>query len=192
MQKFYSNERVKITAVLVKLNVAMEKFSSKDHDADASLLQVLVDAIEMYKELGYTEKESQVQMLRTEFVTAQRGVNPITFEKQLTRRHEMVTTICFKVLQAVESILRTDLADKDAKLLEAKELVAQIIVAALQVGLLKDIDINKIRNQHDLETEWAILGKDANISLGQKRVLLIINKYDALILFDELLSSFKT
>jgi len=192
MQKFYFNEKIKITALIGQLNAATEKFSAKDYHADTLLMQLLSDAINTYRDLGYSERESQLQVLRAEFVTAQRGVNPISFEKQSIRRHEMTNTISFKILQAIEGLLRSDLEEKNARLQQASDLVAQIIIASMQAGILKNDEIKKIKNQQDLESIWSAIGADANIDLGQKRVLLLINKYDALILFDDLLAPFKT
>jgi hypothetical protein len=97
----------------------------------------------------------------------------------------------FKILQALEVQLRTYYLVGDEKLQQARELISQIIVAALQGGLLTNLDIKNIKTQKQTEAAWKKLGEDANISLGQKRVLLIVSPYDAFILFDELITTLK-
>jgi hypothetical protein len=126
-----------------------------------------------------------------ELVTAQRGINPYTLQKQNVGRNEMLSSVMFKILQALEVQLRTYYLAGDEKLQQAKDLISQIIVAALQGGLLTNLDIEKIKTQKQTETAWKKLGEDANISLGQKRVLLLVNFYDVIILFDELITALK-
>ena len=192
MQKFYHNENAKITALLNQLNVVMMKFNTRDFDTDISLLQCLDLSIYTYKELGRIQKESQLQSLKAEFITAQRGINPVTLEKQNIRRHEMTNTIAFKVIQATEQQLRQDFTENENMLKQAGDLIVQIIIAAVQGGLLTDVDILNIKDSKDVENAWNKIGADPNIALGQKRVLLLVSKYDAMILFDDLLSAIKT
>ncbi len=192
MQKFYHNENAKITALLTQLNGVMNKFNSRDYDTDVVLLHCLEESINTYKSLGRIQRESQLQSLRAEFITAQRGTNPITLEKQNIRRHEMTNAIAFKVMQSTEQQLRQDFIENENMLKQAGDLIVQIIIAAIQGGLLTDVDILNIKESKDIENAWNKIGADPNIALGQKRVLLLVSKYDALILFDDLLSAIKT
>jgi hypothetical protein len=191
MQKFYFNENNRLNTLLTQLNSVLSKFNARDIDCDMALLNVLDAGIQAYKELGITKRESQLLSLKAEFVTAQRGVNPLTFEKQLTRRHEMITTIIFKILQSTELQMRNDLTENENRLQQAAELVGQIITAAVQGGQLTGNDIKKINTQADAEKAWQQIGADENISLGQKRVLMLVSRFDALILFDDLLEPLK-
>ncbi|MFZ4769658.1 MAG: hypothetical protein ACOYLO_05710 [Ferruginibacter sp.] len=169
----------------------MDLFNAKDYATDKALALVLKDCIQTFKALGYADKESQVQSLKAELVTAQRGMNPYTLQKQNMGRNEMFTSVMFKILQALEVQLRTYYLVGDEKLQQARELISQIIVAALQGGFLTNLDIKNIKTQKQTEVAWKKLGEDANISLGQKRVLLIVSPYDAIILFDELITTLK-
>ena len=191
MQRFYYNDKAKIAALLNQLNVAMELYSGRHYNSDGQLVKLLQDGIRDYKALGYPDRESQLHSLQAEFVTAQRGINPYELKKQQLRRNEMLQTVQFKILQALELQLRTDYTAAEEKLQQASALVSQIIVAALQGGFLTDKDIKKIKTPQDLETAWKKLDTDANILLGKKRVLLLVSKFDALILFGELLEPFK-
>lgn len=188
MQRFFYNEKIKITALINQLNAAMDLYNNRHFDLDKVLIGLLKNCIQLYKDLGYADKESQVQTLITEMVTAQRGINPYTLLKQNIRRNEMQQIVSFKILQSLELLLRTDYAAAEAKLAQAADLVSQIIVAALQAGLLTDAEIKQIKTEKEREAAWKKLDADANISLGKKRVLLLVSSFDALLLFDDLLS----
>ena len=169
MQRFFYNDKSKISALITQLNTAMELYNGRHYNSDRELVKLLQDGIRDYKALGYPDKESQLHSLQAEFVTAQRGINPYELKKQQLRRNEMLQTVQFKILQALELQLRTDYTAADEKLQQASALVSQIIVAALQGGFLTDKDIKKIKTPQDLETAWKKLDADANILLGKKK-----------------------
>jgi hypothetical protein len=191
MQNFYHNNISKLEALQESLNLVIVKYTNRDFDTDVALVQYLSGATAIYKELGKKDRESQLLSLKAEFLTAQRGINPITFEKVTIRRNEMVNTICFKILQAVELFLRTDLQQTTQIIKEAKEIVVQIIIAGLQANIITDASIKQIKKQTQIEALWKLLSTDANIALGQKRVLLQVSKYDVWVLMDEVLASLK-
>lgn len=191
MQNFYHNNISKLEALQEQLNLVFVKYNSRDFDTDTALVQYLSEAVTIYQALGKKDRESQLLSLKAEFLTAQRGINPITFEKITIRRNEMVNTICFKILQAVELFLRTDLQQQMQIIHDAKEIVVQIIIAGLQANIITDASLKQIKKQAQIEVLWKLLSTDANIALGQKRVLLQVSKYDVWVLMDEVLASLK-
>lgn len=186
MNRFYLNDQKKIQTATEFFNTALQQFNAREFDADKALLKALNETIAIYKELGKTDRESEFQALKAEWITAQRGINPISFEKVTLRRSEMVSMICFKVMQRASQLLNTDQQDVDAKIAEVSALIAQIIVAAFQGGLLTTEMIVNARTQKEKELLWDGLSADANIAIGQKRVLLMVNRYDVIILFDDM------
>jgi hypothetical protein len=191
MQKFYYNTVDKLRVTQAALNLVTVKYTSRDFDTDTALIQFLTTTSVAYKEIGNKDRESQLLTLKAEFLTAQRGINPITFEKITIRRNEMVNTICFKILQAVEQFMRTDLQQATQILDAAKEIVTQIIIAGLQAGIITDVLIEQLKTQEKIESLWKLLSTDANIAIGQKRVLLQVSKYDVWFLIDELITGLK-
>lgn len=181
-----------MTGLLKLLTGVLEKFNSRDYNTQIALLSYLDESIKIYNDLGRIQRESELQLLKAEIITAQRGISPITFEKKTINRHEMENTISFKVLQSSEQQLRSDILENENTLKQAKDLVSQIIVASIQLDLLNTDKINAIKTSKDIDDLWVNIGADANINLGQKRVLLIVSKYDALLLFEDLLSSIKS
>lgn len=187
MTRFYLNEKTRLDKALQLMIAALQKYNSKDFEADMALKLALDEALLAYKELGKSNQESQFEALKAEWVTAQRGINPMSLEKLTVRRNEMVSTVKFKIMQRAQQQLALDIEAVEAVLNEATALVSQIIVAALQGGWIKIDDIRRADNADAVETLWKNLDRDANILLGQQRVLLIISRYDALLIFGDLL-----
>lgn len=187
MTRFYFNEKTRLDKALQLMIAALQKYNSKDFEADMALKLALDEALLAYKELGKSNQESQFEALKAEWVTAQRGINPVSLEKLTVRRNEMVSTVKFKIMQRAQQQLAVDVEAVEAVLNEATSLVSQIIVAALQGGWIKIDDIRRADNADAVETLWKNLDRDANILLGQQRVLLMISRYDALLIFGDLL-----
>lgn len=186
MTRFYLNDQKKIQIATGLFTDALAQFNAREFDADKALLKALNETIAIYKELGKTDRENEFQTLKAEWITAQRGINPITFEKVTQRRTEMVNMISFKVMQKASQYLGTDAQEVDAKINEVTLLIGQIIVAAFQNGMLTLEMITNATTQEQKTALWEGLSADPNIAIGQKRVLLMVNKYDVLIIFDDM------
>jgi hypothetical protein len=185
MTRFYLNEQQKLNTATTFFTQALAAFNAREFEADRVLLHALDGGIAIYKELGKTDRENEFQSLKAEWITAQRGINPISFEKVTLRRGEMVNTISFKVMQRAGQLLNIDLQETNAKIEEVSQLIGQIIVAAFQNGMLTNEQIRNADTQDKKEALWQSLAADTNIAVGQKRVLLMVNRFDAVILFDD-------
>ena len=188
MQKVYYKEYQLLQHLLDIVIKALEKYNNKEYDCDNFLLTALTESHTAYGQAGLKQKESKILALKSEFITAQRGINPLTFEKVAIRRGEMQSTISFKVLHDLEEIVRTDLIETEVKIKQAEDLVNQIILAAYQGGILTAERLKKIRSNSSMKNMWKELGRDPNINMGQKRVLLIVSEYDAYIILDDTLT----
>lgn len=191
MQKFLLNEQTKYEVLIKSLTRTLSKFNNKDYDATQSVIALLKQVITGFEELGNSIKQSEVQILLSEVTTAKAGINPINFQKQTTGRLELLNTICLKVLQQLQQILAHCYELNNEKLNQAKELVSQILTAGIQQGLITAVDIKKYKSPADAEKYCAKMTKNENIALGEKRVLLIVSRYDCLLLFDEIITSLK-
>lgn len=186
MTRFYLNDQKKIQTATGFFTDALAQFNARAFDADKALLKALNETIAIYKELGKSDRENEFQTLKAEWITAQRGINPISFEKVTQRRSEMVNMISFKIMQRASQLMSTDIQEVDAKINEVSLLIGQIIVAAFQNGLLTTEAISAATTQKQKKMLWDGLSADTNIAIGQKRVLLMVNRYDILILFNDM------
>jgi hypothetical protein len=191
MTRFYLNEKERLNKALQLMIAALQKYNSKDFETDTALKLALDEALLVYKDLGKSNQQSQFEALKAEWVTAQRGINPITLEKVTVRRHEMLGTVKFKIMQRAQQQLAMDVEAVEAVLSEATTLVSQITVAALQAGLISPDDIRRADDADAVEMIWKNLDRDNNILLGQQRVLLMISRYDALLIFGDLLQQLR-
>lgn len=187
MQRFYYNDKQQISQLLVAFNGVSEKFSKKDFDTDKALKQLLDNAIKVYKDAGFTDKESQLQLMRAELTSVEKGIHPLTYEKVMVRKGEMKMSICLKTLQSLEQLFRGDFSHCNDKLQEARDMISQILLAALQGGLVTDKLLDSTNTESELQKLWKLLATDANIALGQRRVLMSVSIYDVLLLMEELI-----
>lgn len=151
-------------------------YNERKPELSDALLRLLDDAAVVYKERG--RGEGHIQSLKAELMTALRGIHPITLEKPSVRRHEMQTAIAFRVLQSIESRVRSDLEPLDETLRRAEDLLGQIVAAAMQKGALLGAP----------EALWNTIAADAELAVAQKRVLLMVSRTDALLLLEGLVA----
>ncbi|MRG48933.1 hypothetical protein GFS24_27730 [Chitinophaga sp. SYP-B3965] len=187
MQRFYYNDKQQFSQLLSAFNGVSEKFSKKDYDTDKALKQLLDNAIKVYKDAGFTDKESQLQVLRAELTSIEKNIHPLTYEKVTIRKGEMKMSICLKILQSIEQLLRHDYTYCTDKLQEVRNMISQILLAGLQGGLITDTLLDSTNTESELQKLWKLLATDANIALAQRRVLMSVSIYDVLLLMEELI-----
>jgi len=181
-----------LSGLLQSLIGVFQLYNDQKPDLNSALLSLLDLAAAAYKERGRADRESHVASLKAELTTALRGINPITLEKPAIRRHEMQSTIAFKVLQALESQLSGHLQEAMESLQRAEDLVSQILAAGIQKGLITDAVIRDSTTQESIDAMWRSIASDADIAFAQKRVLLMVSIYDVYLLIDKLLTGLRT
>lgn len=191
MQRFYANEKKRLAGLLTVLSTVFESFQNAALDFNTQLELFLNQALVVYKELGYTDKETRIQSAKAEMALALRGTNPMTFSKQTQFKREMQQTVAFKILQSCETLLTSDFTFIEEKLNQAEELVGQILLTAYQLQLIPPEIINTdSRSTALISSFWEELSQNENIKLGQKRLLFNISIYDIYLMVDLLLDNF--
>ena len=185
VQKFYHNEQKKVELILGLTITALDKYNNRELDTDSSLCKALDSSIQLYTELNALDKLSSIQSLKATLTTAKRGVNPYTLEKVTIRRNEMISTAIFKVGQALEEMLRKEILVVATKLAQAEEMIGQIIIASIQSGLLKQVQIDDANDQAAISKIWKDISEDPGVNLWQKKVQLLVSIYDIYLLCDE-------
>jgi hypothetical protein len=191
VQQLLHKEVQQLTALQQSLIGAFRLYHDQKPDLNQALLTLLDRAAATYQERGRSDREGYVASLKAELITALRGINPITLEKPATRRHEMQSTIAFKVLQSLEAQLRGHLQEAEEPLQRAEDLVGQILAAGIQNGLITDAEIRDASTQEAIDRLWRSISSDADIAFAQKRVLLKVSIYDVYLLLDKLLSNLR-
>jgi hypothetical protein len=188
VRAFSFNDVQQLTGLVESVNAGFALYNDHNPELERELLALLDRAVAVYRQRGRQDRESQLLSLKAEIVTARRAVHPLTLEKVTLRRHEMQNTIAFKALQAVELQLRADLQAATDTLQRAEDLLSQVLVAAMQKGLITDATIVAATTQAAIEALWTGIAVDPDIALARKRVLLMVSGFDVLLLLDGLLS----
>lgn len=142
----------------------------------------LDETIEFFKQFNGIGNESHMKVLKGDHAMIQAGSDPAgQGHVALTRRsHRRQAT--YKVIKQGLETLNNHYASIDAKLKEAAATIEQIVLAALQGKLLSDEDLKSNADQ-----VWAKMNTDSNLNLMQKKILLTVSKFDALLLLGDLL-----
>lgn len=191
IQQFYINQQNITGQLLQQITATLKKYNNRDLDAAIVLEKTLDACIDVYSKNGKSDKESRFVSLKSELVTASRGVNPYTLEKVQLRRSEMIKNTAFRILQNGEEIIREELMEINSKIQQAEELLSQIILAALQAGLIVQAELKNINTQVKIEKLWKDIGNDPNLSIAHKKVLLMVSQPDITVLLDQILTALK-
>lgn len=191
MQKFYFNELGKFSVLVGDLNLALAKFNNRDIDVPLFIQSMLEKTIGVFKELGDGIKESEVGVMLSEFLLTRKGLNTIKYEKQNGGRTELKHLITYKILQQLQVLLQSVIDVNNVKITEATSLISQIVTAAIQSNILNDDGIENYKPGTDAESVWQLLASDSTLLFAQKRSLLIVSKYDCLIILDDLITRLK-
>ena len=191
IQQFYINQQSITGQLLQQVTATLKKYNNRDLDAAIVLEKTLDACIDAYSKNGKADKESRFESLKSELITASRGVNPYTLEKVQLRRNEMIKNTAFKILQNGEEIIREELKEINGKIQQAQELLSQIILAALQGGLIAQADLKNINTQAKIEKLWKDLGIDQNLNIAHKKVQLMVSLTDITILLDQIITALK-
>lgn len=103
----------------------------------------------------------------------------------------MIRNTAFRILQNGEEIIREELKEINSKIQQAEELLSQIILAALQAGLIVQAELKNINNQTKIEKLWKDIGNDPNLGIAHKKVLLMVSQPDITVLLDQILTTLK-
>lgn len=191
IQQFYINQQNITGQLLQKITATLKKYNDRDLDAAIVLEKTLDACIAAYAKSGKADKESRFESLKSELVTASRGVNPYTLEKVQLRRNEMIKNTAFRILQNGEEIIREELKEINIKIQQAEELLSQIILAALQAGLIIQAQLKNINTQAKIEKLWKDIGNDPNLNIAHKKVQLMVSQPDITVLLDQIITALK-
>jgi hypothetical protein len=126
------------------------------------------------------EFKAQLQMAR-------RGIDPLTLIRQTTQRRDFESRMAFKLLMASSEQLRGDLNADRANLKSAREQLGNILLAALQNGLVAEVGLDLAApTQAMLEAFWRRAVIDSQLGLAVKQVAIAVSLPDVVLMLWEL------
>jgi hypothetical protein len=70
-------------------------------------------------------------------------------------------------------------------------MIGQLLLAMLQAEMITMAALAKVKTQPQLEALWKKMGEDKQLLLVQKKVLLQISRYDAVLLLEKCLAALR-
>ena len=168
-----------------------EKLIKKDFDLEKTLMALLNNVQEYYKQIGENTQEGAISQLKSHLAIAVSGIDPIKQERVKTRRRDMIRIACFHCLSQLGTIIEESLINVQNIILGATETINQVLLSAYQSKLIDDVIIKKINNIEKCTSLWEKLKTNEQIFLIDKKLKLEILQQDISIILDQALSKLK-
>jgi len=178
----YRKQRVE--SFLNRLSSINELYIERSFSFDALLVDYIKESIEFYEQVGESSSSSRISQLNIYLETAKKGINPQTLEKLKTGRRENIWIASYHVLDELGSLYQNTLMELELQITQAKELVEQVILSAIQSKLISDDDLNGLHNQDEIRSLWKSLSQNEQVKLIERKLKLSITQDDIIILCD--------
>ncbi len=146
----------------------------------------------IYYKNAHTESAATwIQGLLAEIHTAKRGIHPFSLERITIRKHELVLTTCYKIIQNLNDRLRADTEKLELTLQEGRTLLKQIFLGSIQLTVLTADQIKAITTQREREGTWTqLLTLNNGMQQLTRSLSTLVSTPDIYLLMEELTSQF--
>jgi hypothetical protein len=151
-------------------------------------LDALLDQMSTtYEALHLIDHQAICLEFKAQLQMARRGIDPLTLIRQTTQRRDFESRMAFKLLMASSEQLRGDLNADRANLKSAREQLGNILLAALQNGLVAEVGLDLAApTQAMLEAFWRRAVIDSQLGLAAKQVAIAVSLPDVVLMLWEL------
>jgi hypothetical protein len=184
---FLHDRQTRCAELLDGSTAALRAYSARDLGTSEAVHGFLDSAAQEYRALGLSSGENELVGLLAQFTSAREGVNPVTSERVSLRRREMERSVALRVLEIAAERIRTDHASVGARLEQAREQLAPLVVHALGAGLVTPAADGTL-TQSDLEQTWLRLLNDPETASAARLIAMHISAADVLLLIADLLA----
>ena len=169
-----------------------EKFIKNEYGLEKSIMKLLLDVQEYFKQVGASSKEETISRLRIYLNMASGGIDPVKMERIKTHRRDMLHKACFYVLSQLGEQLEESLSILTDTLEKAQQTINQLILSAYQSQVITDAHIKKTDSLKKCEKFWELLLQNDQIKIIDKKLKLEVLQQDINILLDQTLTKLKT
>ncbi|HFU74654.1 MAG TPA: hypothetical protein ENK66_00255 [Arcobacter sp.] len=184
MKTFIHYKKQRLETLLNSLNELNELYITRSFSFQEILFNFLQETIEFYEQVGENSNSSKVSQLNIYLETAKKGINPQTLEKLKTGKRENLWISSYHILDELSSLLQNNLLALELEITQARELVEQVILSAIQSKLITDSNLKELTSQDKIIDLWKNLSKNEQIKLIEKKLKLSITQDDIIILCD--------
>ena len=192
MKTLIHYQKQRVESFLSRLSSINELYIERSFSFDAQLMEHLKESIEFYEQTGESSKSAKISQLNLYLETAKRGINPQSLEKIKTGRRENIWIASYHVLDTLGSVHQEVFQELESQLTQAKELVEQVILSAIQSKLVDDETLEKLHNQDEVTTLWKTLCEHEQVKLIERKLKLSITDNDIIILCDLVCSKIRS
>ena len=186
----YKKQRVE--EFISELSLLNELYIERSFSFDDKLHTFLHEIMEFFEQFGETLNSSKVSQLKIYIETAQKGINPQTLEKLRTGKRENIWIASYHLLDEISILLQESITEVEVKISEARGLVEQVIISAMQLKLISDDDLKKLHTQKEIAMLWSSLSQNEQVKLIERKLKLSITQEDIIILCDKVCSKIKS
>jgi len=192
MKTLIHYRKQRLEEFLNRLRSLNELYVERSFSFDTILLDFIQESINFFEQIGENSNSSRISQLNIYLETAKKGINPQTLEKLKTGKRENVWIASYHVLDELSTLLQNILIELELQITQAKELVEQVILSAIQSKLISDTDLNKLHNQDEIRNLWKSLSQNEQVKLIERKLKLSITQDDIIILCDLVCSQIRS
>ncbi len=185
----FLHARLQALERLLKHNSAvLVKYNRLDLDLAAALTDCLDEAIDTHRALQRGSAENEWLALQAQFVSAEHGVHPVTGERVVGHRRELLRAVALRVLQHSAEQLRQAIAQDWQRLDDATTQLRPIVLVAFRQGLLTPrtrVPMSAART----EALWRDLLREPDIALAARQLAMQVSVHDIQLLLADLVTA---
>ena len=166
-------------------------YSQNSYELDTKLVEFIEGCQDFYKKAGASNDELVFNELLSYYNTAQKGVNPITFEKLKIGKRLNTQIAAFYCLNEAGDHLKISLAKIEHLLEETTETLSNLLLNVVQTGAMTDEQLLKVDNLEKCEALWNELIKDKQINIIALKFKTKLHLQDIYILLDIIITKMK-
>lgn len=166
-------------------------YEQRDFQFDDKLKAWLQQCDQFFEQHNGPVERSRIKELYTDFITLLRGTDPYTFTKIESQKRAQELNIGYRIAKQALEVVTHYYEKVDARLKEAEQLIGQLLLAMLQAEMITMAALAKVKTQRQLEALWKKMGEDKQLLVVQKKVLLQISRYDAVLLLEKCLAALR-
>lgn len=185
----FLHARLQALERLLKRNSeVLVKYNRLDLDLAPALTDCLAEAIDTHRALQRGSAENEWLALQAQFVSAEHGVHPVTGERVVGHRRELLRAVALRVLQHSAEQLRQAIAQDGQRLDDATTQLRPIVLVAFRQGLITPrtrVPLSAART----EALWRDLLREPDIALAARQLAMQISVHDIQLLLADLVTA---
>jgi len=188
MKTLIHYKKKRVEELIAKLSLLNTLYIDRSVSFDTQLTDFMKESWILFEQLGESGKNSQISQLNIYFETAQKGINPQTLEKLKIGKRENVWIAAYHVLNAMSDLLQDSIMKVELEIGQATELIEQVILSAIQLGLISVIDLKELHSQESIKKLWENLTQNEQVKLIDIKLKFSVMQDDIIIICDKVCS----